>query len=203
MKRNTWLIMMFALFLVGNMVVVGQTSAAEKIYFSGFDIFYPDQLFPPEIATGTIISPPTITCPGTEPLDPPPVNPTESPCPPGSLTHTRGFIIETRFETDSDLVTGYATISINANFDADNNGPLWGTISIKPDVVEGTWDGTWVGKREKEGEDSWIITVHASLQGHGESLDGMLYRAVDTVYATTPTVLFYEGTLEGWTLDPH
>ena len=201
MKRNTWLIMMFALFLIGSMVVVGQTSAAEKNNFSGTDTFYPDQLFPP--GAGTIISFPTITCPGTEPLDPPPVDPTLSPCPEGSRTNTRGYIIETRFETDSDLVTGYATISVNANFDADSNGPLWGTISIKPNAVEGTWDGTWAGMREKEGEDIWVITVHASLQGHGGSVDGMLYRAVDTIFAYTPTVLFYDGILEGWILDPH
>jgi hypothetical protein len=194
--------MISALFLVGSVALVGQTSAAEKINFAGADTFYPDQLFPPGTATGTIISPPTITCPGTEPLNPPPADPTLSPCPEGSRTHTRGYVIKTRFDTDRDLVTGYATILVNANFDADSNGPLWGTISIEPDAVEGTWDGTWAGMREKEG-DIWVITIHASLQGHGGSLDRMLYRALDTVFAYTPTVLFYDGILEGWILDPH
>ena len=83
-----------------------------------------------------------------------------------------------------------------------HSGPAWGTISINPDAVGGTWDGTWTGKSVKE-DSVWTITVHASIRGHGDGVDGMLYRAVDTITAYTPGVAFYDGILEGWTLDPH
>jgi hypothetical protein len=41
MKRSTWLIMIFALFLVGSTTLVGQTSAAEKTIFTATDTFDP------------------------------------------------------------------------------------------------------------------------------------------------------------------
>jgi len=168
MKRSTRLIMIFALFLVGSTALVGQTSAAEKFGFEATDKFdyFSD--------VGSILNPGTLTCPGGYPLpppDPPPVSSDflYSPCSEGSRVHIRGYTICTRFDAimddpgDLDLVSGWATIMINANFDADGNGPAWGTISIAPDIPQGgTWDGRWEGIRVKKG-DLWVIPVHASL----------------------------------------
>ena len=199
MKRSTWLIVISALFLVGSLALVGQTSAAEKTEFSGSDTFCPQESYDYGLCgpvAGSIVEEGTVTCIGGEltgiPL---------FPCSEETIRiKTRGYIIKTIFNIGNPLVDGEATISINANYDAEANGPAWGTISINPDAVEGTWDGTWTGKSVKEGS-VWTITVHASIQGHGDGVDGMLYRAVDTITAYTPGVGFYDGILEGWILD--
>ena len=209
MKRSTWVIMIFALFLVGSTALVGQTSAAEKIYFEAFDTFDPFH------GVGNILNPGTLTCPGGYPLPPPsgpPYNPDDflvSPCSEGSRVHTRGYTILTRFDAtmddseDLDLVSGFATITINANFDADGNGPAWGTISIAPDLdKEGTWDGRWEGIRVKKG-DLWVIPVHASLRGTGGLVEGMHYKAVDKIETPYFVVVGYDGEIVGRIIDPH
>lgn len=189
MKRSTWLIMIFALFLVGSTDLVGQTSAAEVTLVVGDDIY-----------NGTVLPPfPTITCPGGEPT-----GDLTAPCTEGSRIHTRDYTILTVFDTTSELVTGWATITINANFDADGNGPAWGTISIEPYEAEGgTWDGTWQGVRVQKQPGMWVIPVHASLRGNGGLVDRMLYRAVDIITNYTLVVGPYQGVIEGRILDPH
>ena len=202
MKRRTWLIVISALSLVGSLALVGQTSAGEKTDFFGTDKFCPPEINSLNLCgpvAGSIVDEGTVTCIGGELKG----NPL-FPCSEETIRiKTRGYIIKTIFDTGNDLVDGEATISINANYDAESNGPGWGTISINPDAYEGTWDGTWTGKSVREGEFLWTITVHASIQGHGDGVDGMLYRAVDTITAYTPGVAFYDGILEGWILDPH
>jgi hypothetical protein len=191
--------MIFALILVGSMALVGQTSAAEKINLTATDTFDPFGLG--GTVVGEILDPGTVKCPGFEPTGIP-----GDPCPAGSRIHTRGFTILTRIEADTieadtDLVTGDATIVVNANFDAFGQGPAWGTITIDLDVG-GTWEGTWEGIRVMEGY-AWVIPVHASFQGTGGLVDGMMYRNVDTIYSYTPVVIAYEGYIEGTILDPH
>jgi hypothetical protein len=196
MKRNTWLIMIFALFLVGSTATVGQTSPAEITTFYSYDSFNPFG------GVGTVENFPTITCPGGELLAPPP-DPWENPCTEGSRVHTRGYTITTVFHDATDpRVNGTATIEVNANFDADGNGPAWGTISIEIAGGLGTWSGVWEGIRVKEG-DVWVIPVHASLRGTEGSVEGLLYRAVDTVFSPYFVVVAYEGEIEGSILDPH
>ncbi len=194
MKRSTWLIMMFALCLVGTMVVVGQTSAAEKIILTATDTF--DPLGLGGSVFGAFLDPGTVTCPGFEPTGIP-----SDPCPAGSRINIRGFTIITRIEADTVLVTGNATIVVNANFDAFSTGPMWGTITIDVDAG-GTWEGTWEGIRVMEGY-AWVLPVHASFQGTGGLVDGMRYRNVDTIYSYTPVVVAYEGYIEGTIIDPH
>jgi hypothetical protein len=194
MKRSTWLIMIFALFLVGSMILVEQTSAAEKINLTATDTFDPFGLGGPVV--GEILDPGTVTCPGFEPTGNP-----EDPCPAGSRINTRGFTIITRIVADTDLVTGNATIVVNANFDAFGTGPAWGTITIDIDAG-GAWEGTWEGIRVMEGY-VWVLPVHASFQGTGGLVDGMRYRNVDTIYSNTPVVVAYEGYIEGIIIDPH
>ena len=184
MKRSTWLIVISALFLVGSLALVGQTSAAEKTEFFGYDTFCPPEIYSIgycDPVAGSFVQDGTVTCIGGELTG----NPLY-PCSEETIrVKTRGYIIKTIFNTGNALVDGEATISINANYDAESNGPAWGTISINPDAVEGTWDGTWTGKSVKE-DSVWTITVHASIRGHGDGVDGMLYRAVDTITAYTP-----------------
>ena len=208
MKKSTWFIMILALVLVGSTAPVGQTSAAEKTTFTGTDTLDPFNL----LGTGGVgsITAGTTKCPGHEPMDLTlPGLPPITVCPPGSRTHSRGFVMVTRFETTSDLVTGTATITVNSNFDADGTGPAWGTISIAPDAsVDGTWVGTWQGVRVKVEDQTWAILVHGSAKGTGE-FEGMNYSALDDITSFSlseeyPSVLVaYTGLLKGRIIDPH
>ena len=136
------------------------------------------------------------------PVTAPTGNPAQ-PSPPGSRINTRGFTILTRFIASDPRITGNATITINANFAADGNGPAWGTISVDIDGDAGTWDGTWQGLRVKEGTNIWVIPVHGSLKGNGGSVDGMVLRTLDTIYSYTLAVIAYEGDIEGRIIDPN
>jgi hypothetical protein len=194
MKRSTWLIMILPLFLVGSMGPVGQTSAAEKTTITGTDTFDPYGLLGP--AVGEIINPATITCPGYEPTEDPML-----PCPAGSRINTRGFTIKTRMVADSELITGWATIVINANFDAFYTGPAWGTIRIDLDAG-GTWEGNWEGIRVFD-VDHWVIPVHASGHGTAGLVDGMIFKNVDVIVSPFEVVIAYFGNLQGTIIDPH
>jgi hypothetical protein len=198
MKRSTWLIMICALFLTGSTASVGQAGPAVKDDFTAADTFDPTGGCFGSVV-GTIEEYPTITCPGGELLDPAP-DPWENPCTAGSRIHIRGYVITTEFISTDSRVEGVSTIAVNANFDADGSGPAWGTISIAPDDG-GTWDGVWEGIRKKV-DGVWIIPVHASLRGSGP-LEGMRYKAVDTIMTPTFVVVCYTGVIEGRILDPH
>jgi hypothetical protein len=116
-------------------------------------------------------------------------------------------VIVTRFETNSDLVTGTATIAVNSNYDPEGTGPAWGTIRIAPDAGVGTWDGTWQGVRVKVDDRLWAIPVHGLTKGTGE-FEGMIYSAADDIYASYsypeyPSVLVaYAGNSTGRIIDP-
>jgi hypothetical protein len=194
MKRSTWLIMIFALLLVGSTALVGQASAAEKFNLIATDTFDPLGILGDPV--GLFLDPGTVTCPGHEPTGEP-----ADPCPAGSRINTRGLTILTRIVADTPLVTGWATIVVNANFDTFGTGPAWGTIIIEIDDG-GTWEGTWQGIRVMEGIE-WIIPVHGSLQGTGGSVDGMQYRVLDVIVSYTPVMIAYFGNIEGRIIDPH
>jgi|GEM_PF-3039526 len=223
MKKSTWFIMIVALFLVGSLALVGQTSAADKFTpFEGTDTFDPFGPLFGRPAVGALGPLGDVTCPGHESVDltlpsPPfPPNTILTVCPTGSRTHIRGLVLVTRFETTSDLVTGTATITVNSNFDADGTGPAWGTISIAPEAGGGTWDGTWQGVRVKVDDQmddqTWAILVHGSAKGTGE-FEGMIYSALDDITSYSlvlpdgrvfPSVLVaYFGNLTGRIIDPH
>lgn len=207
MKKSKWLIMILALVLVGSMAPVGQTNAADKFtQFEGTDTLDPFN----SLGTGGVgsITAGTTKCPGHDPMELPlPGLPPITVCPPGSRTHSRGYVMVTRFTTNSDLVTGVATITVNSNFDADGTGPAWGTISIAPDAADGTWVGTWQGVRVKVDDQTWVIPVHGSAKGTGE-FEGMIYSTVDDITSYSlpgyPSVLVaYTGILKGRIIDPH
>ncbi len=91
--------------------------------------------------------------------------------PPGTVTVTNGGITQIRGagmllrdEGDSPLVTGYDTITFNANWDADGNGPIWGTAHFVTDEG-GVWEGQWTGQAKSGG---FPYLVHAVLNGSGK-----------------------------------
>jgi len=61
--------------------------------------------------------------------------------------------------SDTRLV-GINTIVINANWQADWSGPMWGTFRLE--TGDGRWEGTWAG--QMTGQGSWYNAV---VRGYG------------------------------------
>jgi hypothetical protein len=193
MKIKTLLILVFV-------VLLATTSAfAQKgrgTPFSGTEYFDPFGLLGGG-QIGTILpSDSTIACPGHEPTG----NPVQ-PCPAGSRTHMRNFRIMSRYVSSTPaLSSGWMTIVMNANLDAEFTGPQWGTFSLALDTG-GTLDGTWEGLRVMEG-DHWITPLHANGFGNG-SMAGAHVLISDRIVGYTPIPIAYIGTVEGRLLLPN
>lgn len=193
-KMRAVVIVLLSLFLVGSTALVGQTSASDKTLVTGTERFDPLGLFGSPI--GSILDPGTVLCPGNEPTGDP-----AQPCPPGSRLHIRNSTIISRVDSSNPALSGNMTVVINANFEADTTGPTWGTFSIALDAG-GTWDGTFEGRRVREGN-HWVAPLHVSGQGTGGAVDGMHLMAVDRLVIPTPLPIAYFGTIEGRIVDPH
>ncbi len=70
-----------------------------------------------------------------------PINPGILTFPDGNL-HVRGLVFLCRDESSDPRGTGYNTIVMNANVDANGLGPIWGTFHFETDEG-GVWEGTW------------------------------------------------------------
>ena len=187
-----------SLFLVVGVLTLPTSFAAEKSEVTGTELFNPLPLpgFPaPQI--GAFITMPTIKCPGYEPTSDP-----MQPCPVGSRTHLRDGVVVSRIISDDARVSGWMTVVLNANFDANFEGPAWGTFSIDVDDSEGTWEGTWQGLRVAQ-DGYWIATLNVQGKGLGGIVDGLKLMAEDQLFLVTPLPLAYIGTIEGRIIDPN
>ena len=88
--------------------------------------------------------------------------------------HVRGAQSHCTDVTDDQRMSGYALITVNANFqfsDTGVYGPMWGTVLVSNEG--GHWEGTWTGKvTELEGS-TYIRSV---VFGHGD-YEGLQARA--------------------------
>ena len=168
--------------------------AADKYYVTATEIFDPNGIFGPEI--GYFLEPGTVKCPGHVPV----MDEEQPPCPIGSRTHIRDAVIVTRVFSDDPRVAGMMMVEMNANWDANFQGPIWGTFSILLDS-EGIWVGTWQGLRVFENGE-WAAELHVSGNGFGGLVDGMKMTAEDRIAGIFPMPIAYEGVIEGRILDP-
>jgi hypothetical protein len=85
---------------------------------------------------------------------------------PDGNVHLRGMVNVSRAGAPDPRGIGYLTVVINANWDENYTGPMWGTFSLETDEG-GLWEGTWQGMATMEG--SYYLAV-----GNGFGLyDGM------------------------------
>ena len=171
--------------------------AAEKSDVTASEIFNPLDILPGVPVAGEFVYPGTAKCPGYEPTGNP-----EQPCPAGSRTHLRDTVIISQVISMDARMTGLMTIELNANWDADFAGPLWGTFSLAVDSG-GTWIGTWQGLRERVAEDQWEGTLHVIGKGYGGIVDGMKVMAEDQIVSFTAAPIAYIGIIEGRIVDPN
>ena len=175
--------------------------AADKIYYTAIETFDPLGLLGPPV--GEVLAPPTVKCPGHEPTGNP-----EQPCPVGSRTHTRNFVIVSRVDASDPILSGMMTVVLNGNMDANAEGPVWGTFIIALDSG-GTWEGTWQGLRvlvipeDPEEDPYWTATLNVQGKGYGGMVDGMKMMATDDIFTPTPVPIAYTGFIEGRVIDPN
>ena len=192
------LVLCLSTILFVSAVILPASFAAEKTVFTGTDLFNPLPLpgFPaPQI--GELLSPPTITCPGHEPT-----GNSAQPCPVGSRMHSRGGLVVSRLIADDPRVTGWLTVGLNSNLDANLQGPSWGTFRIDVDDTDGYWEGKWTGYRTAY-DGYWVGAIFGQGRGYGGSVDGMIMMAEEQVMLVTPLPLAYFGTWEGRIIDPN
>jgi hypothetical protein len=188
MKIKGLLILVFV-FTFGALTVFAQNG--KKMTITGTDYFDPFGILGSTPVGEILSSDATIICPGHVPTGDP-----LQPCPAGSRTHTRGLKIRTRFiSTTEGLSDGWFTITLNSNLDADFTGPSWGTYSLAYDSG-GVMEGTWQGKRYKEG-DYWVSPLHVTGHVTGGEFDGANFVGTDRIVSYTPIVIAYIGTVEG------
>jgi len=111
--------------------------------------------------------------------------------------HVRGAQEAYEDVVSDDRLCGDLVVTINANFQLAEEpvyvyGPMWGTSILENDG--GYWEGSWVGKRTKEGY-SYIRCV---MHGHG-GYEGLQAR-VDYVRENPDTTAPFE--VNGVLMDP-
>jgi hypothetical protein len=145
--------------------------------------------------TGAIISPGTLTCPGTQPTG----NPMQ-PCPPGSQIRVRDAAAKTRVMSESALLAGWMFLQANFDFDANESGHGWGTLRIELDAG-GVWEASWTSDRSRVGNANvWIERIISSFgRGIGGIVDGMHLRLTETAIGST---VAYAGAIDAKVLVP-
>ena len=178
-------------------VIVPASFAAEKSVFTADDFFNPFGLPGFGDPIGQLLVPPTIKCPGHEPTGDP-----AQPCPVGSRMHSRDGLVLSRLISDDPRVTGWLTVGLNSNLDANLEGPSWGTVRLDVDDSEGYWEGTWHGYRTAY-DGYWVAVIYGQAQGYGGIVDGMKMMAEEQAMLVTAMPIAYVGKWEGRIIDPN
>ncbi len=99
----------------------------------------------------------------------------------GNVLHIRGEVDTKRIASTEPLVNGSNTVVVNVDLNMVNGeGAGWGTFSLQPDQVKGTWEGSY--------SVSFTAGVYAGqgeAQGRG-ALSGMKLRASSQQIAIPP-----------------
>jgi hypothetical protein len=115
----------------------------------------------------------------------------------------RDIVVAARIDASDARISGNAEITINGNLlAADGTGHVFGKFTIAADMG-GTWEGTWIGKRERLAPDAWVSTLDEIMHGKGGAIDGLKAKAVESVYTNTLLPSAFMGYLTGTILDHH
>ena len=167
--------------------------AADKFEITASETFDPFGILGPP--TGEFLAPGTVKCPGYEPTGDP-----MQPCPVGSRQHTRDVVVKSRTESSDPAMSGWMTVVLNSNLDADGVGPVWGTFRSELDGG-GVWEGTWQGLRIAE-DGYWVAPLHVVGKGYGGLVDGMKMMGEDVIWSPVTPPYVYLGSIKVRILDP-
>jgi hypothetical protein len=183
--------LLMSFFLVTALAFTAFANTNPIITFSGTDYFDPFNILGMGAVGAILPSEVTVLCPGYEPTGDPLM-----PCPEGSRTHLRNSKVMTRYISNTPgFPSGWFTIVVNYNLDADYNGPAWGTFTLELEDG-GVVTGRWQGVRYKE-EDHWILPLQVTARIEGGTFDGSTMVASDRITEYTPAGIAYIGQVEG------
>ena len=86
---------------------------------------------------------------------------------PGGNIHVRGMVMQYQEVSDCPQLAGINTVTMNANWNANYAGPIWGTAEMVTDDG-GVWQSTWTGKTYADGRSEYRAVGHGvagSVQG--------------------------------------
>jgi hypothetical protein len=180
--------------LCAGALIAPNSFAADKFELTASETFDPFGILggPP---IGEFLASGTVKCPGYEPTEDP-----MQPCPVGSRQHTRDVVVKSRTESSDPAMSGWMTVVLNSNLDADGVGPVWGTFRSELDGG-GIWEGTWQGLRTAE-DGYWIAPLHVVGKGYGGLVDGMQMMGEDVIWSPVTPPYVYLGSIKVRILDP-
>jgi hypothetical protein len=89
---------------------------------------------------------------------------------PGGNIHVRGMVSQYQEESDCPQLAGVNVAAMNANWNANFVGPMWGTGRLETAYGGGgTWQGRWNGALSADGQCSYQAVMH----GVSGSVTGM------------------------------
>ncbi len=115
-------------------------------------------------------------CEGTEALIQT-LNPGAWSFPDGNI-HVRGMVNQYREQINCPEINGTNIVVMNANWDANFSGPMWGTTYQQTSY--GDWEGTWSGKLNQDGTVAYI----GVSRGVSGSVSGLILKVHG--YTTEP-----------------
>jgi hypothetical protein len=110
-------------------------------------------------------------CSGTESLIQT-LNPGVWTFPDGNI-HVRGMVSEYVEQMNCPEVSGTNIVVMNANWDANYTGPMWGTTHLETSYKGGgIWKGSWSGKLNRDG----TLSYTGTSQGISGSVEGLIIK---------------------------
>jgi hypothetical protein len=105
---------------------------------------------------------------------------------PDGNIHVRGMVTSYVEQSNCPEVSGINTVVMNANWDANFIGPMWGTNNLETSYGDGgIWKGTWSGKLNSDGTMSYTGTskgVSGSVSGLILKVHGYTYEPDGPTY---------------------
>lgn len=78
---------------------------------------------------------------------------------PGGNIHVRGMVMQYQEVSDCHQMAGINTVTMNANWDANYAGSIWGTAEMVTDGG-GAWESTWTGRTYADGSSEYRTVGH-------------------------------------------
>ena len=107
---------------------------------------------------------------------------------PGSNIHVRGMVELYEDVSTCPQLTGMNTVTMNANWDSNFAGPIWGK-TIMETLDGGVWETTWHGSTDADGSYSYQVVG----RGVAGSVVGLHLRLSATNSEWTATILDPHG----------